>query len=731
MFQAHERPRDMQSSETTSWAGIEPGDEAILLEVLDDAIAITHADFGNIQLVDAQTGDLRIVVQRGFPQWWLDYWNSVSEGHGACGTALEHGRRVIVDDVEQSPIFIGTPGLDIQRKAGVRAVQSTPLVSRRGHKIGMLSTHFRVPFRAGSNDGRLLDLLARHATDVIERSRFETARRRSEERFRAFFDNVIFGAAQIDRSGHFIHVNDRFCDITGFSQADLIGRMGPLDLDHPEDVADDRARIAAFFTDPASCYDREKRYVRKDGRIIWVRVRVSAIRDLDGSIESTAAIIEDITGRNEAEKKLRQLGALVDTSPQFIGICGLDLKASYINPAGLRLIGLQSGEQAVGLSIFEIIHPDDRDHYSTTTFPSLIREGSAEVEVRFRHFMTGDPIWMLHTVTALKDETGEVTGYTTVSINITDRKTAEEALSKQRRPYQTVTDNATTALFILDEHQHCVFMNAAAERLTGYSLEETQGRTLHDVVHHTRPDGRPYALSDCPIDQAFPKNDREQGEEVFVHRDGHFYPVAFTASPIRDSNGNSIGTVIEVQDISERKRNEDDLKRARNLLEESQKIAHLGCFEYIASNSQTVWSDEEFGIYGLEPNGPSPSYDTLNSAFIPTIRKICTIVSRRHCRMGPSMSWNTGLSARPVRYAGYMIGRGLTTIGMANLFGTSAQRSILRSASYPRSHSGRANNVCGSPYRPGIWPFGTGISKPAKCSGTTSITRCWAMLRDR
>jgi PAS domain S-box-containing protein len=80
-------------------------------------------------------------------------------------------------------------------------------------------------------------------------------------------------------------------------------------------------------------------------------------------------------------------------------------------------------------------------------------------------------------------------------------------------------------------------MNAAAERMTGYSLAETQGRPLHDVVHHTYPDGRPFPLSECAIDRAFPENANTRGEEVFVHKDGSFYPVAFVASPIRREGG--------------------------------------------------------------------------------------------------------------------------------------------------------------------------------------------------
>ncbi|HEX8212400.1 MAG TPA: PAS domain S-box protein [Longimicrobium sp.] len=118
-----------------------------------------------------------------------------------------------------------------------------------------------------------------------------------------------------------------------------------------------------------------------------------------------------------------------------------------------------------------------------------------------------------------------------------------------RRQLETVAENATLALFIMDEHQRCTYMNRAAEELTGFRLEELQGKELHYYIHHTRPDGSHYPLEECPIDQAFPQNMREQGEEVFVHKDGHLYPVSFTASPIR-RDGATVGTIIEARDIT-------------------------------------------------------------------------------------------------------------------------------------------------------------------------------------
>jgi len=161
-----------------------------------------------------------------------------------------------------------------------------------------------------------------------------------------------------------------------------------------------------------------------------------------------------------------------------------------------------------------------------------------------------------------------------------------------------VCNNATVALFIMDERQQCVYLNPAAEQLTGYTLAEVQGKALHDVVHHTRPDGSPYPLSECPIDQALPQNNQEQGEEVFVHRDGHFYPVAFTASPIREQ-GRPIGTVIEVRDITAQRAAAEHLRRSEERLRQAVRISNLGILDHDHTTGKLEWSPEMKQICGM------------------------------------------------------------------------------------------------------------------------------------
>ncbi|WP_299706380.1 CHASE domain-containing protein [uncultured Pontibacter sp.] len=119
---------------------------------------------------------------------------------------------------------------------------------------------------------------------------------------------------------------------------------------------------------------------------------------------------------------------------------------------------------------------------------------------------------------------------------------------------QTITDNATAALFMMDAKGYCTFMNPAAEEMTGYTLEEIIQRPLHNMIHHTRPDGSPYPLEECPLDKALPTNNNMRAhEDVFIRKNGEFFSVTVAAHPIIE-NGVPTATIIEVRDITEEKR---------------------------------------------------------------------------------------------------------------------------------------------------------------------------------
>lgn len=157
--------------------------------------------------------------------------------------------------------------------------------------------------------------------------------------------------------------------------------------------------------------------------------------------------------------------------------------------------------------------------------------------------------------------------------DVTATRRAEQQLRRTTDRLDAIVNNTRMALFMMDDHQRCIFMNAAAEAMTGFSFSETQGRVLHDIIHHTHPDGRPFPLADCAIDRALPENNQQSGEEVFVHRDGSFYPVGFTASPMRDETGKPIGTVIEARLIAEEIRSRETMRNYNDTLKREVEMA--------------------------------------------------------------------------------------------------------------------------------------------------------------
>jgi PAS domain S-box-containing protein len=201
---------------------VQTRDFAIVLdEILDAAIAITSADIGNIQLLDGDT--LKIVAQRGFEAPFLEFFNTVHQGLAACGTAMQRGERIIVEDVATSPLFAGLPACDAMLAAQARAVQSTPLLTRSGRLLGMFSTHYRAPHRPAPRELRLLDLLARQATDCIERAQAEDTVRQRTVQFETLLNAAPLGVYLVDADFRIRQVNPTALQVFG-DIPDLIGQ---------------------------------------------------------------------------------------------------------------------------------------------------------------------------------------------------------------------------------------------------------------------------------------------------------------------------------------------------------------------------------------------------------------------------------------------------------------------------------------------------------------------------
>jgi two-component system, sensor histidine kinase len=144
----------------------------MLEEILEAAIALQRADFGNVRLRDPATGVLKIVAQRGFSRTFLEHFASVAMNEpSACGRALRAGERAIIEDVDEDPSYL--PHRAIAAREGYRAVQSTPIRGRDGTVTGMLSTHFRNPHRPSDRELQLTDIYMRLVSALISRAQAE------------------------------------------------------------------------------------------------------------------------------------------------------------------------------------------------------------------------------------------------------------------------------------------------------------------------------------------------------------------------------------------------------------------------------------------------------------------------------------------------------------------------------------------------------------------------------
>ena len=149
-------------------------------EILRAALEITGAEMGNVQQAD-EAGGLGIAAQVGFEPPFLEFFARVDSHTDSVGAAMTASQRVTVNDVTTSPIFAGTAALQVLLAAGVRALQSTPLFDRSNRFLGMLSTCYRSVHHFSDGELRWVDLLARHAADVIGRQQTEELLARAQE----------------------------------------------------------------------------------------------------------------------------------------------------------------------------------------------------------------------------------------------------------------------------------------------------------------------------------------------------------------------------------------------------------------------------------------------------------------------------------------------------------------------------------------------------------------------
>jgi PAS domain S-box-containing protein len=261
----------------------------------------------------------------------------------------------------------------------------------------------------------------------------------------------------------------------------------------------------------------------------------------------------------ESETRFRTITEIASVAIYYTNEKGL---CEYVNLLWQKHSGI-SMEQAQGHGWIEGVHPEDRDMVAKSWERMVQSKSVWGLEYRFldnnKHVT-----WVHGTARAILDTHGDVKGYIGINVDITKTKHSTEKLKQQHQVTKTITDNAASCLFMIDVNGFPTFMNPAAQRVTGYTLEQIKDKPLHDSIHYKYPDGRPYHISECPLEHAQAELvEMKNYEDIFTKEDGSLYPVLCYLEPL-SIDGKILGSVLEFQDITKRKKTENTLRDSLN-----------------------------------------------------------------------------------------------------------------------------------------------------------------------
>lgn len=344
---AHVNLDGMQRLQDISSRLVQQNDiQPLLDEILDAALQITGAPMGNMQLVEPDTGDLILFSQRGFSQEFVDFFQRVHvEADTTCGQTINKRTRVLVPDIDQSDLYAGQTG-DAMRRAGALAVQSTPMVSRSGRMLGVLSTHWSDTRDKPSNEQlRLLDLLIRQAADLLERTQAEKERLKSEHAYRTLFNSIdeAFCVIRIlfdehDNPVDYLHLEQNqgvvaqtgLQDVTGKTARELVPDLEDVWIETYASVA--RTRQPTRFSHHSEAMGR------------WFNAYAFPVDEPE--TQKVGILFRDVSEQKEAERQLEQVNTSLE---QRVAERTAKLREREQELAHVGRLGLM-GEMAAGIA---------------------------------------------------------------------------------------------------------------------------------------------------------------------------------------------------------------------------------------------------------------------------------------------------------------------------------------------------------------------------------------------
>jgi PAS domain S-box-containing protein len=530
---------------------------SLLYEVLDAIMELQGADFGDVQLYDEAAGTLRIVAHRGLDQAFLDYFEAIDASDtSACGLALRTGRRIIIEDVNTAVEF--EPHRAIAAATGFRGVQSTPLFDRNtGKPLGMLSTHFREPYRAFERELRLTDLYARQAADVIAFRLAEQRLRDRDEHLRLALEAAQMGTWEVDGPTGLLKADAAFQALFG---------LPPQTQPQPSEVywaqmMPEEVRLGVEHAKAAiengTDTHLQQRVIRPDGEVRWVVFRG---RPKGGNSKSIFGISYDVTERVRTEQALRESQARLQAAADLIGLAlyawNPQSNAVKWDVRVKAMWGLPP-DAPVDYDVWHnAVHPDDLARVDAAVAKALAPDGDGIYGIEYRVIPAdGVERWVATRGQTIFDK-GRPVEFNGVALDITERKRAEEALRESEARLSAILTQIPLGVGLVDRDGRFI-LRAGSLGSLWHEIMPSRDPAQNKRWRAYDADGRLLTPPEYPGARAL------RGETVvpgvdFIHTSdaGRETWIRGSAAPFRNGSGEIEGAVVILLDVDDEKRAE-------------------------------------------------------------------------------------------------------------------------------------------------------------------------------